>query len=58
MPTLSGSMRMDHFDDIRVNEEEGKTGKIIIFWVKEKKTIRSIKYEGLKSITNSEILEN
>ena len=40
-----------------VEEEEGKTGKIITFWVKEKKTIRSVKYEGLNSITNSEILE-
>ena len=29
-----------HFDDIRVEEEDGKVGKIIIFWVKEKKTIR------------------
>src|SRR5215468_12674675 len=46
-----------HFDDIRVDEEDGKTGKIIIFWVKEKKTIRSVKYEGLNSITNSEVLE-
>src|SRR5436190_18906776 len=46
-----------HFDDIRVEEEQGKTGKIIVFWVKEKKTIRSVKYEGLNSITNSEVLE-
>ena len=46
-----------HFDDIRVEEEDGKAGKIIIFWVKEKKTIRSVKYEGLNSITNSEVLE-
>ena len=46
-----------HFDDIRVDEEPGRTGKIIIFWVKEKKTIRSVKYEGLNSITNSEVLE-
>src|SRR5262245_33872065 len=46
-----------HFDDIRVDEETGKTGRIIIFWVKEKKTIRSVKYEGLNSITNSEVLE-
>jgi outer membrane protein insertion porin family len=46
-----------YFDDIRVDEEAGKTGKIIIFWVKEKKTIRSVKYEGLNSITNSEVLE-
>ena len=46
-----------HFDDIRVDEEQGKTGRIIIFTVKEKKTIRSVKYEGLNSITNSEILD-
>jgi len=46
-----------HFDDIRVDEENGKTGKIITFWVKEKKTIRSVRYEGLNSITNSEVLE-
>jgi len=46
-----------HFDDIRVDEEPGRTGKIIIFTVKEKKTIRSVKYEGLNSITNSEILD-
>src|SRR5215510_12966509 len=46
-----------HFDDIRVEEEDGKTGKIIIFWVKEKKTIRSVKYEGLNSITNSDVID-
>jgi outer membrane protein insertion porin family len=46
-----------HFDDIRVDEEQGKTGRIIIFWVREKKTIRSVRYEGLNSITNSEVLE-
>jgi outer membrane protein insertion porin family len=46
-----------HFDDIRVEEEDGKTGKIISFFVVEKKTIRSVKYEGLNSITNSEVLE-
>src|SRR5262245_58910662 len=46
-----------YFDDIRVDEEQGKTGKIIIFWVKEKRTIRSVKYVGLNSITNSEVLE-
>src|SRR5215471_9447697 len=48
---------LDQFDDIRVNYEEGKTGRIIIFWVKEKKAIRSVNYEGLKSITSSEIVD-
>src|SRR5215467_11392363 len=48
---------LDQFDDIRVSYEEGKTGRIIIFWVKEKKAIRSVQYEGLKSITSSEITD-
>src|SRR5438874_670748 len=46
-----------HFDNIQVDEEAGKNGKIVIFTVTEKRTIRSIKYEGLNSITNSEILD-
>ena len=48
---------MQMFDDIRVEEEQGRTGKIIIFVVKEKPLVRSIKYEGLKSITTSEVLD-
>jgi outer membrane protein insertion porin family len=48
---------LDQFDDIRVNYEEGKTGRIIIFWVKEKRAIRSVNYEGLKSLTSSEIVD-
>src|SRR5881296_2842882 len=48
---------MQMFDDIRVDEEQGKTGKIITFVVKEKPLVRSIKYEGLKSITTSEVLD-
>ena len=48
---------LGHFDDIRVDEEEGKSGKIITFVVREKKLIRSVKYDGVKSITNSEILD-
>ncbi len=50
-------MALGHFDDVRVDEGEGKSGKVIIFVVKEKPTVRSVKYEGLKSLTNSEILE-
>src|SRR4051812_14747221 len=36
---------LQYFDDIRVEEEMGKTGKIIHFRVTEKPLIRSIKYE-------------
>src|SRR5437899_4506824 len=31
------------YEDIRVDEEEGKNGKVIIFTVKEKKNVRSVK---------------
>jgi outer membrane protein insertion porin family len=48
---------LGHFDDIRVDEEQGRTGKIITFVVREKKLIRSIKYDGLSSVTNSEVLD-
>ena len=48
---------LGHFDDIRVEEEDGKTGKIVIFNVREKKLIRSVKYEGIKTITSSEIID-
>jgi outer membrane protein insertion porin family len=48
---------LGYFDDIRVDEQSGQTGPIIVFTVKEKKTVRSIKYEGLNSITSSEVLD-
>ena len=48
---------LQFFDDIRVDVEDGTKGKIVIFVVKEKPLVRSIKYEGAKSITNSEILD-
>jgi outer membrane protein insertion porin family len=45
------------FDDVRLTIEDGKTGKIIIFTVKEKPLIRNIEYKGLKSATNTEVLD-
>jgi len=45
------------FDDIRVEEEDGKTGKIVTFIVKERKLIRTVKYEGVKSVSISEITD-
>jgi outer membrane protein insertion porin family len=48
---------MGNFEDIRVDYADGKTGRIVIFWVQEKKTVRSVKYEGLSSISNSEIID-
>src|SRR2546428_10424011 len=48
---------LGHFDDIRVEEEPGTTGQIVTFVVKEKRLIRSIKYDGIKSVTGSDIAE-
>ncbi|HTS30598.1 MAG TPA: outer membrane protein assembly factor BamA [Bryobacteraceae bacterium] len=45
------------FDDIRVEEEPGRTGEIIRFVVVERRVIRSIEYPGAKSVTVSEILD-
>ncbi len=46
-----------YFDDVRIETEEGERGKIVIFWVQERPMIRSIEYEGLKSATQTEVLE-
>ena len=45
------------FDDIRLEREPGKTGYILRFVVVERRIIRTIKYEGNKSLTLSEILD-
>jgi outer membrane protein insertion porin family len=47
----------NRFDDIRLEREPGKTGWIIRFNVVERPVVRSIKYEGNKSISLSEILD-
>ncbi|MBI4458930.1 MAG: outer membrane protein assembly factor BamA [Acidobacteria bacterium] len=44
------------FEDIVLRVEDGETGKIVIFEVKERPTIRSIEYKGNKSVTQSDIL--
>ena len=45
------------FDDIRVEREAGRTGWILRFIMAERRVIRAIKYDGNKSVTNSEILD-
>ncbi|MFB3825732.1 MAG: outer membrane protein assembly factor BamA [Bryobacteraceae bacterium] len=45
------------FDDIRLETEPGRTGAIVRFVLTERRVVRSIKYEGIKSITVSEILD-
>jgi outer membrane protein insertion porin family len=47
------------FDDVRSEVEDGPSvpnGKIVIFIVSEKPTIGRIEYKGIKSITESDIL--
>jgi len=45
-------------DDIRLEVSDGeKGGKIIVFYVREKKLIRSIDYKGLKSVQVSDVLD-
>src|SRR5579864_2511933 len=45
------------FDDIRVEREAGPKGWIIRFVMAERRVIRSIKYDGNKSVSTSEILD-
>ncbi|OFV96911.1 MAG: outer membrane protein assembly factor BamA [Acidobacteria bacterium RIFCSPLOWO2_12_FULL_54_10] len=44
------------FDDIVLRADDGDTGTIITFEVKERPNIRSIEYKGNKSVTHSDIL--
>jgi outer membrane protein insertion porin family len=48
------------FEDIRLEVEESPdrpNAKIVLFYVKERPVIRRIEYKGIKSVTESEILE-
>jgi outer membrane protein insertion porin family len=45
------------FDNIELTREPGQTGWIVTFVVVERPVVRTIKYDGLKSITQSEVLD-
>jgi outer membrane protein insertion porin family len=45
------------FDDLRIEREPGKEGWIITFIVVERPVVRTIKYEGNKSVSQSDILD-
>jgi len=48
------------FEDVKLEVEdaaENKNGRIVIFIVKERPVIRRIRYEGIHSITDSDILD-
>jgi len=44
-------------DDIRLEETDGEKGKIITFYVREKKLVRSIDYKGLSTVQQSDVLD-
>src|SRR5688500_7007057 len=54
---LRALLKANFFETIEVDERDGETGKVVTFVLKEKPLIRSIKYEGAKSFTESNILE-
>ncbi len=45
------------FDDLRLEVEDGERGRIVRFVVVERRVVRTIRYEGNKSATISDILE-
>ena len=46
-----------YFDDLRIEREESPKGWIIQVYVKEKPTIREIKYIGLNAVSQSDVLD-
>ncbi|MCY4533866.1 MAG: outer membrane protein assembly factor BamA, partial [Bryobacterales bacterium] len=46
-----------YFDDLRLEIDDGEQGKIVRFVVTERRVVRTIRYEGNKSATLSDILE-
>jgi outer membrane protein insertion porin family len=48
---------LGYFDDIRVEQQAGVRGPVIVFYVQERRFIREVKYEGLHSVTTSEIVQ-
>jgi outer membrane protein insertion porin family len=45
------------FDDIRLESEQGPAGMIVRFILTERRVVRTINYQGMKSVTVSEILD-
>ena len=46
-----------YFDDVRLEREQTDKGWLVHVYVKEKPTIREIKYEGLNSVSQSDVLD-
>ena len=55
---LKAVYAMGYFEDIRIESEDGPNGKAIIFNVKEKPTVRRIKFKGNQVFDDKELKEN
>jgi outer membrane protein insertion porin family len=55
---LKSIYAMGYFDDVRILAEDDPGGKVVIFKVKEKATIRSIKLSGNRFYDDEKIREN
>jgi outer membrane protein insertion porin family len=44
-------------DDVRCEVTDGEKGKIVTFYVREKKLVRSIDYKGLNTVQQSDVLD-
>ena len=55
---LKSIYSMGYFDDIRIETEKGPAGRVVIFKVKEKPTIRAIRIKGNTIFDDKKILEN
>jgi len=55
--SFSSLWNTGYFEDIRFEREQSSKGWIIHVYVKEKPTIREIKYVGLNSVSQSDVLD-
>ena len=55
---LKNIYKMGYFEDIRVEAEEDEGGKLVVFHVKEKPTIRKISFSGNKVFKDKKLREN
>lgn len=48
---------MGYFEDIRIESEDGSKGKIVLFQVQEKSTIKTISFKGNGAIKDEKLME-
>ncbi len=46
-----------YFEDLRIEREDTEKGVVLVIYVKEKPNVREIKYNGLNSVTESDVLD-